>query len=340
MKNAPLVSAIIPTYNRGNLVGEAVDSVLGQTYPNVEAIVVDDGSTDDTQAQLKRYGNRIRVISQRNAGPSAARNRGIAASRGALISFLDSDDLWLPTKLERQVKLLQEAGETVPCCLCNIMMRWNDREIASFEISALKPSVMEGIWNNVAEVLATRFVLFNQGAMVRRQALKTVGGFDESLRLLEDYELALRLSLQGPWAFVGEPLVVWRETAGSCYQNSRRDEIGPQVLQVEILQRHLLLLTGQNRHEALRQRLGEELRRARRQLRAARITRNNSRLSSRFGIFLQTIEHYRRALFRRSPWFPKMDAESINSFRARHPQTEPESLEFDRAHAELAALRQ
>src|SRR4051812_26873537 len=102
MNYTSLVSVIIPTYNRANVVSEAVESVLNQTYSKVELIVVDDGSTDDTLEKLRRFGNTITVITQENAGPSAARNAGIANARGDLIAFLDSDDLWLPTNLERQ----------------------------------------------------------------------------------------------------------------------------------------------------------------------------------------------------------------------------------------------
>jgi len=113
----PLVSAIIPTYNRAHVICDAVESILAQTYREIEVIVVDDGSKDDTLPRLKQYGDRIRVVSQANAGPAAARNRGIAVAQGELIAFLDSDDLWLSTKIERQVALLQRAGESVPCCL-------------------------------------------------------------------------------------------------------------------------------------------------------------------------------------------------------------------------------
>ena len=127
MHSPTIVSAIIPTYNRAHLVTEAIDSVLAQTYPHIEVIVVDDGSTDDTMARLAPYGSRIRVIRQENAGPAAARNKGIAASSGGLVAFLDSDDLWLPAKIERQVRLLQKAGTSIPCCLCNINMRWEPK---------------------------------------------------------------------------------------------------------------------------------------------------------------------------------------------------------------------
>src|SRR5215469_9413426 len=187
-----LVSVIIPTFNRGDLICRAVDSALQQTYPNLQVIVVDDGSTDRTLHRLRRYGSQIQVISQANAGPSAARNRGIQAAKGELIAFLDSDDLWLPAKIERQVALLQKAGAHVPGCVCNAVLKYTDRpQITSFQNSLLQPPVAEGLWLNTAQVLLRRFLLFNQTAMVRREVLERIGGFDESLRYLEDYDLAL-----------------------------------------------------------------------------------------------------------------------------------------------------
>src|SRR5271156_236898 len=108
MNDKVMVSAIIPTYNRGYVVGKAIDSILNQTYDNIEIVVVDDGSTDNTQEKLKEYGDRIRVVYQKNSGPSAARNHGVRASRGEFIACLDSDDVWMPTKIERQVSLLQQ----------------------------------------------------------------------------------------------------------------------------------------------------------------------------------------------------------------------------------------
>src|SRR5258707_1636701 len=94
----PLVSAIVATYNRADVVSQAIESILGQTYENLEVIIVDDGSTDGTVEVLERFGSRLRILRQQNAGPSAARNRGIAAARGEIISLLDSDDVWLPKK--------------------------------------------------------------------------------------------------------------------------------------------------------------------------------------------------------------------------------------------------
>jgi glycosyltransferase involved in cell wall biosynthesis len=103
---APLVSVVIPTYNYARFVSEAVDSVLAQTYPSLEVVVVDDGSTDDTREVLARYGDRIRYIYQPNAGLPAARNTGIKAARGEFIGLLDSDDVFHPRKFELQMRYM------------------------------------------------------------------------------------------------------------------------------------------------------------------------------------------------------------------------------------------
>src|SRR5438045_4325502 len=94
-----LVSVVIPNYNYARYVGDAVDSVLGQTYADLEVIVVDDGSTDASRDVLLSYGDSVKTISQQNQGVSAARNNGVAASRGEFVAFLDADDLWLPEKV-------------------------------------------------------------------------------------------------------------------------------------------------------------------------------------------------------------------------------------------------
>lgn len=309
----PLVSAIIPTYNRAHILCDAIESVLAQTYPQIEVIIVDDGSKDDTLARLERYGERIRVISQANAGPAAARNRGIAESRGQLIAFLDSDDIWLPEKTERQVALLERAGKSVPCCLSNIMMKWNSGDRASFDIALLKPSAEEGIWLNVDEVLATRFVLFNQAIMIRREVLERIGVFDESIRYLEDVEFPLRLSLEGPWAFIGTPLVTWRESmTNSVYKDSKRDELCTSECMVQVLETHLERVEKAGRNGRLRSYVSRELKRARRHLWASRASRTNS-WRSMLAASVETVDRYESALFRRSPWFPTMKISPVQA---------------------------
>jgi glycosyltransferase involved in cell wall biosynthesis len=309
----PLVSTIIPTYNRAHVICEAVESVLAQTYPNIEIIIVDDGSKDDTLERLKCYGNKISVVSQSNAGPAAARNRGIAAARGDLIAFLDSDDIWLPSKIERQVTLLHRAGPSVPCCLCNILMKWNSGDRASFDLARLKPSAEEGVWLNPDDVLATRFVLFNQGIMIRREVLEKIGVFDESIRYLEDVEFPLRLSLEGPWAFIETPLVVWRESmTNSVYKNSLRDELCTRECMIKVLEIHLARVEKASRESRLRRSVRSELARARWQLWATK-TRNKNFWRSTLAASVETIQRYQAGLYRRSPWWPKMKTRPVQS---------------------------
>src|SRR5262249_48156267 len=118
-----LVSVIIPTFDRSAWVGEAIASVLAQTYPHLELIVVDDGSHDATPEVVQAFGPALTYIRQARAGVSAARNRGVAASRGALVAFLDSDDLWLPGKIAAQVALLQQQPHVQACYTDEIWIR-------------------------------------------------------------------------------------------------------------------------------------------------------------------------------------------------------------------------
>lgn len=201
--NIPDVSVIIPTYNRGAWVAEAVDSVLAQTHVSVEVIVVDDGSTDDTPAVLAGYGDRIRVIRQANAGVSAARNAGMAAARGEWIGFLDSDDTWLPEKLERQWADLaaypEAVGHAVDVALCGTagreMSLWDGRGMAEeFEKSPLRTRALD-------DVLQVAF--YTQAVLLKREVVARVGGFKEGMQIHEDIDFLARVALAG--AFVVNP---------------------------------------------------------------------------------------------------------------------------------------
>lgn len=325
MRNtAPLVSVVIPTYNRANLVADAINSVLAQTYPNVEVIVVDDGSSDGTLDLLRTYGSRIRAISQSNAGPSAARNRGVMEARGELVAFLDSDDLWLPHKLAAQVNLLQQLGDEFPCCLCNIKMQWRVKQSTSFEVAWLNPELAHGIWCNPADVLATRFLLFNQGVVIRREVLRAIGGFDESLWLLEDYELAFRLSSCGAWAFIREPLVIWRENETSSLSSyAGRNDLRWKIPLVRILEEQLHRVSNSMEYKSVRNHLNREIQSLRRQIQAAEVQKDGAWGARIKGRVMQSLERYRKAAFRRSPWFPKMKVESIEFWSKTHSTAIP-----------------
>lgn len=209
MVKGALISVVIPTWNRAGEVRLAVDSALAQTYRPLEVIVVDDGSTDDTPSVLGGYGDAIKAIRRENGGPAAARNAGIRASTGEAIAWLDSDDYWEPEKIETQAALLDAAGPQVICALGNSLERWADgKTVDSFRNNRFLPVPHEGILENPSEILLTRFVLFNPNALVRRAPLFEAGLFDESLSVLEDYRLAIALSLAGPWCYTKRQLAV------------------------------------------------------------------------------------------------------------------------------------
>lgn len=269
-----LVSVIIPTYNRARILRHAIDSVLAQTYADREIIVVDDGSTDNTVEVLRSYGSQIKWLKQANQGPSKARNAGLAIASGEIITFLDSDDQWLPTKLARQVSLLNAAGESVPCCLCNCTIKYNDgTRSTTFAVANLTPEIAEGLWTNPVEVLTTRCVIFNQAIAIRRHALVAAGQFDEDLPFYcEDHELSLRLAFVGPWAIIRDELVVCQDASpDSLGQQALRDEVRLRRDQLHVRKRILALITANPKYEKIKPLAMRELARAKRQAFAAEL---------------------------------------------------------------------
>lgn len=314
MSSMPLVSVIIPTYNRAYIVGEAIDSVLSQTYPHVEVFVVDDGSSDNTTEVLRSFGRRIQVVRQQNAGPAAARNRALEAAQGEIITFLDSDDLWLPHYLGRQISVLHRAGNLVPCSLCNAWIETpGEKRVTSFDVALMFPPWDEGIWLNVPEVVATRPVMFNQMAAIRRSSLQAVGGFNPAMHFWEDFDLEFRLSLRGPWAFIREPLVIYRRnTPGSLADEALHDRLTLAQVQIETVRRMLAAVAGQG-SLALEKCLRARLRRADWQLASARLGAKNGCPSSALARPLNAVLRCVQAMYRRSPGFPTMMARAFTS---------------------------
>jgi glycosyltransferase involved in cell wall biosynthesis len=305
--NEPLISIIIPTFNRAHTVSETIDSVLGQTYQHIEVIVVDDGSTDNTQEVLRHYGARIRNICQDNAGQVAARNRGIREACGEIITFLDSDDLWLPHCLGTHLKLLQKAPAEVPCSLVNGWLHFADgRRMTSFQNSHLAPSLKEGLCLNLPDLLATRFIMFCQFIAIRRKAVEKTGAFDDELKFMEDYALPLRLSLLGPWAFTSEPLVTWRQGVPGSISVSQRaieQEVELRENLLIIRQRYLQMIDGNEQFAKSKHLQSREQHLDRLELRAIALRRQGRKAA---GDLLFRLVRYRKGLFRRGPWFPGM----------------------------------
>ena len=309
---SPLVSVIIPTYNRAATIAEAVESVLCQTHREIEVVVVDDGSTDSTLEVLCAFGDRIQVIRQKNAGPSAARNRGVRESMGEIIAFLDSDDLWLPDKIRQQVELMEQGGEGMCCCVCNAESKDLDGkpEGTSFELAGFRPGIPRGEWLNPGEVLATGFLLFNQVVAVRRAAFEKVGGFKTSLRLLEDFDLAIRLSSQGKWGFICDPLVIKRkETIGigvECHMD--------RVLHVKVSYDTLraILYEDCNMSSATRRLLTGSCRELYCRLLAERWIADARGQRNFLGRLTVWFFRIRRSFLRRSPWWPRLDVRPLS----------------------------
>jgi len=312
--NKPLISVIIPAYNRAHTVAETIDSVLRQTYSPMEVIVVDDGSQDNSQKVLRGYGTRIRSICQEHAGQMAARNRGIREAQGDIITFLDSDDLWLPHCIERHVRILQTAPAGVPCSLVNGWLQFADgRKMTSFDNSHLVSSCLEGLWFNVPDILASRFVMFCQFIAIRREALYQAGGFDQDLKFMEDYELPLRLSLLGPWAFISEPLVIWRQgTPGSISISQRAIERETELREslLIIRKRYLQMISDKPEFARSKKLQSRELHFDQMELRAIELRQQGRQL---MGDLLFKSVRYRKGLFRRGPWFPKMKVTNLTS---------------------------
>lgn len=196
------ITVIIPTFNRGWIVEEAIKSVLAQDYPNFELFIVDDGSTDDTKAILSRYVNDIVVLNQKNKGVSAARNKGITESSEKYIAFLDSDDLWLPEKLSCQIDFFKQNPEAMICQTNEIWIR-NGVRVNPKKVHK-KPSGM------IFKPSLLRCLVSPSAVMMRRELFENVGLFDEQLPACEDYDLWLRVSQSYPVSLIDIPLVVKR----------------------------------------------------------------------------------------------------------------------------------
>ncbi len=196
------VSVIIPAYNRGWIIKEAIDSVLSQTFDGYELIIVDDGSNDNTAEILDSYGSKIRLIRQTNQGVSAARNRGIMASSGQLIALLDSDDLWLPEKLDRQMSFFRNNPDAMICQTQEIWIRNGKRVNPCKHHKKLSGMIFEPSLNLC--------LVSPSAVMFKRELLGMVGFFDESLPACEDYDLWLRISPSYPVYLIDEPLIIKR----------------------------------------------------------------------------------------------------------------------------------
>ncbi len=214
-KDKPLVSVVIPTYNRANTIKRCIDSVLNQTYKNIEVIVVDDGSTDKTKEVVDSYEDpRVRYISYRtNRGANYARNTGIKKGKGELIALQDSDDAWHPEKIEKQLQAYVNSPSDHKVVYTGTLIK-NGR----------KQFYMPEKWVHPKEGDVHRPMLRSTFAntvtiLTKKECLEQIGYFDENIPRAQDWELGLRLSKKYKFKLVDEPLVTTYPSKGSITKN-------------------------------------------------------------------------------------------------------------------------
>ena len=221
-----LVSVVIATYNMGHYLSQAVESVLGQSYPAIEVQIIDDGSSDNTSIVVRQWQDdpRVHVHRQENAGQARAKNAGIARSSGHFVAFLDADDIWLPGKLTRQMPLFHDRPR--------LGVVYSDYERMDADGRPLPKGPVPLHRGRISgPLLIDNFISF-PSAVVRRECLERQGLFDETLGMGIDYDLWLRLSARYEFDFVPQPTVRYRIWSGQMSKNYRqRFESGIRIMQ-------------------------------------------------------------------------------------------------------------
>lgn len=208
----PTVSIVLPTYNRETLIGRSIRSVLNQTYRDFELIVVDDGSTDATLGEVSRFHDpRVRAVRiAENRGAGAARNVGIRHAAGRFIAFQDSDDEWVPVKLERHMRVFETCASTVGVVYSDMHRIRRDGSTHYHRSPTISPGVLIDPRTRSYQV----YKLGIQSTVIRRECFAHAGAFNEALPALEDLELFLRLSRHTQFHHLTTPLVKYYETDG------------------------------------------------------------------------------------------------------------------------------
>lgn len=213
------VSVIIPAYNAEKTVRESIQSVLEQTFKNLEIIVVNDGSTDSTLEIVSDIKDpKLRVVSSKNCGLSAARNLGIKHSAGQYLSFLDADDLWLPSKVQDQLDILKTSGSA------KVVYSWVDNiDEAGSKLGISSRSSISG--NVYPNLLVANFIRNGSNVLLERSTIEEVGFFDETLRACEDRDMWLRLAGKYEFAVCPKVHVLYRQSSSSLSSNVRNQTI-------------------------------------------------------------------------------------------------------------------
>lgn len=212
----PRVSVVIPAYNCARFVADAIDSVLAQGRADVEVVVVDDGSTDDTAEVVTRYGDPVTLIRQPNAGAAVARNTGIRAARGRYVAFLDADDVWLPGKIEAQLTHLERHPDVSLCCT-----RWALLRPDASGNYVIDPPASDHSNSGFASYSTLTYAdllldcdVWTSTVLMKRELIGQTGPFDAALRRGQDYDYWLRASRITPIHRLNAPLALYRMGSG------------------------------------------------------------------------------------------------------------------------------
>ena len=212
------ISVIVPVFNGELTIQETINSILNQTFENIEVIISNDGSTDSTLEIVSNISDsRIKILSYPNAGVSASRNRGISQAKGEYISFMDADDLWTPDKLELQWQALQDNPQAA------VAYSWTDYidESSKFLKSGRRIKVNGDAFS---KLLVTNFLENGSNPLISKKALEKVGGFDELLPVAEDKDMWLRLAANYEFVCVEKPQILYRSSMNSLSSNLKNME--------------------------------------------------------------------------------------------------------------------
>lgn len=227
--DTPVISVIIPAYNAEEYIEETIQSVLDQAYSNIEILVIDDGSSDNTLQILEKYKSKLKISTQKNMGVSKARNTAVGNASGKWIAFVDSDDIWPPEKLSEQIEQIKNENWSH-----TNSVYFGHNQDGTTKRSDLTPQFGGNVFNH----LITDNFITTSTVLIKRSTFLEYGGFDESLKALEDWKLWLEVSLKEPLNYNPSVLCKYRVTPGSTSRKAR--EVLPLHIQLinSIFEKH------------------------------------------------------------------------------------------------------
>lgn len=214
----PLVSVVLPTYNRANTISRSIDSVLNQTYSNLELIVVDDGSSDNTDAIISEYvltDSRVNYVKQEHLGANRARNLGIKLARGQYIAFQDSDDIWFNNKLEKLMNISEWQDEAYAGVFSAFYKC--DQNDSKYIIPKDKIELLS--WEEQFKLLLVNNFIGTPSMILKKEAIEDVGGFSVNLPRFQDWEFCIRIGIKYKLYYYPEPLFIAYESLNSISKN-------------------------------------------------------------------------------------------------------------------------